>query len=360
MPFLELTAPAPATPESASTVSSEDNKMVARTAPAPASAETTNTPSPEVDVNNTDQAFDKMITHLNAMRAKVQALELQNTQLKAQVESEKSSKEQLSKKFDETNNNSRAAELEAATKIQSLELKSSDLEAQVEYEMSVKEHYSDNLKEANKNWHSAQLEATAKDAELGRVRERLQLVEAQAAEQEQLHTVREQNIELQARFRLQFMLTTHQHVQTLKHMMHDWKMQVQQKIDEEYQNNKLKANDADGALDAEYERLKALIEGYEYIIVNINKGNEKFVAQIKHLREAENITLISDLTATRFEAFLNERVKAEFDSQKTDDVADDSIEIPTEKKEVTKAERKAAKKAAQKAAKKAKKATAKK
>ncbi|KAF5574550.1 hypothetical protein FPCIR_13562 [Fusarium pseudocircinatum] len=417
MAFLELTAPPSPIPESASTISSEDNKMVALIPPAPAPAETTNTTSSEVAINNTDKvslpssvndhelkepkAFDQMIAHLNAMRAKVQALESENnelkdqvdyeksskehlskelddakrnwqsaefastikvrglecennslkaqvereeyskenlskdldeaklnwhtaeleaaakvqvlksenTELKAQVEIEKSSKEQFSKNLDEANNNARAAELEAATKTQTLESKNNDLMAQVEHEKTVKEHYFTNLEEANNNWHSAQLEATAKDAELGRVRERLHLVEAQAAEQEQLHAVKEQNIEFQARFRLQFILTTHQHVQTLKHMMHDWKMQVEQKIDEEYENNKLKENDADAALDAEYERLKALIEGHEYIITNIKKGNQKFVAQIKQLREAENVTLISDLTADRFEAFLNEREK---------------------------------------------------
>ncbi|EWG55863.1 hypothetical protein FVEG_13805 [Fusarium verticillioides 7600] len=360
MTFLELTAPSSPTRESAATISSEDNKMVVPTTPATATAETINTTSSEIDVNNTDKVFDQIMANLNAMRAKVQALESENTELKAQVESEKSTKEQFSKNLDEANNNSRAAELEAATKIQSLESENTELKAQVEHEKSIKEHYSDNLEEANNNWHSAQLEATAKDAELGRVRERLQLVEAQAAEQEQLHAVKEQNIELQARFRLQFILTTHQHVQTLKHMMHDWKMQVEQKIDDDYENNKLKENDADAVLDAEYERLKALIEGHEYIIANIKKGNEKFVAQIKHLREADNVTLISDLTANRFEAFLNEREKMEFDSQKTDNVTDNSIEIPTETKELTKAERKAAKKTAKKAAKKAKKADAKK
>nr|RBR00316.1 hypothetical protein FVER53263_13805 [Fusarium verticillioides] len=336
MAFLELTAPCSPTRESAATISSEDNKMVAPTTPATATAETTNTTSSEVSVNNTDKVslqssikdhelkkpkvFDQIMVNLNAMRAKVQALESENTELKAQVESEKSTKEQLSKNLDQANNNSHAAELKAATKIQSLESENTELKAQVEHEKSINEHYSGNLEEANNNWHSAQLEATAKDVELGRVRERLQLVEAQAAEQEQLHAVKEQNIELEARFRLQFILTTHQHVQTLKHMMHDWKMQVEQKIDDDYENNKLKENDADAALDAEYERLKALIEGHEYIIANIKKGNEKFVAQIKHLREADNITLISDLTANRFEAFLNEREKmvAQLEREKQD------------------------------------------
>ncbi|KAF5985630.1 hypothetical protein FCOIX_1984 [Fusarium coicis] len=326
--------------------------MVAITPSAPAFAETTSITSTEVDVKNTDNAFDQMIAHLNAMRAKVQALESENTELKAQVEYEKSFKEHFSKNLDEANNNWHAAELEATTKVQVLESENNDLKAQVELEKSSKEQLSNSLDEANRKSQSAEFEAASKEAELVRVRERLNLVEAQAAEQEQLHAVKEQNIELQAQIRVQFFVTTHQHVQTLKRVMHGWKFQVEQKIEENYENNKLKENDSDAEIDAEYERLNALVEGYEYIIANIKKGNGKINTQIKDRREAENPTLVTHLTADRFEAFLFEREKMEFESQKTNDV----IEIPTKTKGVTKADRKKAKKAA----KKAKKANAKK
>ncbi|CVK94819.1 uncharacterized protein FMAN_13142 [Fusarium mangiferae] len=355
MAFLELTAPRSPTPESVSTISSEDKKPVALNPLAPAFEQTTNTTSTEVDTENTDKVFDQMIAHLNAMRAKVQALESENNELKAQVEYEKSFKEHFSKNLDEANNNWRSAELEAATKVQALESKNSELKAQfeheksskeqlsnsldqasrnlhsaeseyaakiqalesenneikaqVEYEKSFKEHYSQSLDEANRNWHSAEFEAAAKEAELGRVRERLSLVEAQATEQEELHSVKEQNIELKARYRYQFLLTTHHHVQTLKHMMQDWKAQVAEKIEEEYEKNKEKENDSAAPVDAEYERLKALIEGHDYIITNIKKGNDKFATLINDLRESENPTLTSDLAADRFEAFLMERVK---------------------------------------------------
>ncbi|KAH7205742.1 hypothetical protein BKA60DRAFT_466368 [Fusarium oxysporum] len=210
MMFLELSAPGSPIAESASTISSEDHKLLVLTPPAPTFAETSNATSAGADVGNTDKVFNQMIAQLNTMRAKVWALESENKELKAQVQ----------------------------------------------YEKSFKEHFSKNLDEANRNWHSAELEAAAKDAELGRVRKRLNLVQLQAAEQEELHAVKEQNIELQARVRLQFTLTTHQHVQMLKHMMHD-----------------------------------------------------KFVTQIKDLREEEDASLISDLTAERFEAFLYEREK---------------------------------------------------
>ncbi|KAK7576885.1 hypothetical protein V3481_015446 [Fusarium oxysporum f. sp. vasinfectum] len=261
--FLELTAPGSPVAESASTISSEDNKLLVLTAPAPTFAETSNATSSGADVDNTDKVFDQMIAQLNKMRAKVQALESENNELKAQVQ----------------------------------------------YEKSFKEHFSKNLDEANRNWHSAELEAAAKDAELGRVRERLNLVQLQAAEQEELHAVKEQNIELQARVRLQFTLTTHQHVQMLKHMMHDWKAQVEQKIDDDFEKNKADQKESAAPIDADYERLKALIEGHENIIANIKKGNDKFVTQIKDLREEEDASLISDLTAERFEAFLYEREK---------------------------------------------------
>ncbi|KAF5655129.1 hypothetical protein F25303_811 [Fusarium sp. NRRL 25303] len=436
MAFLELTAPRSPTPESVSTISSEDNKLVALTPPAPAFAQTTNATSTEVDTDNTDKVslqspvnddelkepkvFDQMITHLNAMRAKVQALESENSELKAQVEYEKSFKEHFSKNLDETNNNWRSAELEAATKVQALESKNNELKAQVEheksskeqlsnsldqanrnlhsaesesaakiqalesenneikaqveYEKSFKEHYSQSLDEANRNWHSAEFEAAAKEAELGRVRERLSLVEAQATEQEELHAVKEQNIELKARYRYQFLLTTHHHVNTLKHMMQDWKAQVVEKIEEEYEKNKEKENDSAAPVDAEYERLKALIEGHDYIITNIKKGNDKFATLIKDLRESENLTLTSDLAADRFSAFLMERAKVvdqleqEKEDQKTEDVAEDIAEdiaeniaenmneIPIDTKEKTKADRKKK----ENAAKKAKKANAKK
>ncbi|KAF5708002.1 hypothetical protein FGLOB1_6646 [Fusarium globosum] len=325
MAFLELTAPRSPTQEPASTISSEENKLVALTPASHAFAETTNTTSAEVSVDNTDKvslqspikdhelkepkAFDQMIAHINAMRAKVQALESENTELKAQVEHEKSSKEQFSKSLDEANRNWRSAESESAAKVQALESENNEIKVQVEYEKSVKEHYSRNLEEANRNWHSAEFEAAAKEAELGRVRERLSLVEAQVTEQAELHAVKEQNTELQARYRYQFYLTTHHHVQTLKHMMHDWKAQVVQKIDEEYEKNKEKENDSAAGVDAEYERLKALVEGHDYIITNIKKGNEKFATLIKDLRESENPTLTSDLAADRFEAFLSEREK---------------------------------------------------
>jgi chromosome segregation ATPase len=325
MAFLELTAPRSPSPESASTISSKDNKMVALTPPAPSFAETTSTTSTEVDVKNTDKvslqssindhklkeikAFDQMIAHLNAMRAKVQALESENTELKAQVEYEKSFKEHFSKNLDEANNNWHAAKLEATTKVQVLESENNDLKAQVELEKSSKEQLSNSLDEANRKSQSAEFEAASKEAELGRVRERLNLVEAQAAEQEQLHAAKEQNIELQAQIRVQFFVTTHQHIQTLKRVMHGWKFQVERKIEENYENNKLKESDSDAEIDAEYERLNALIEGYEYIIANIKKGNGKIATQIKDRREAENPTLVTHLTADRFEAFLFEREK---------------------------------------------------
>ncbi|KLO83445.1 Uncharacterized protein Y057_1094 [Fusarium fujikuroi] len=384
MAFLELTAPRSPTPESASSISSEENKLVALTPPSHAFAEATNTTSAEVNVDNTDKvslqspikdyelkepkAFDQMIAHLNAMRAKVQALESENTELKAQVEHEKSFKEHFSKNLDEANNNLhfaereaaikfqtlesenaelkaqieheksirgqfsnsldeanrnwRFAESESAAKVQALESENNEIKAQVEYEKSFKEHYSRSLDEANRNWHSAEFEAAAKEAELGRVRERLSLIEAQVTEQAELHAVKEQNTELQARYRYQFYLTTHHHVQTLKHMMHDWKAQVVQKIDEEYEKNKEKENDSAAAVDAEYERLKALIEGHDYIITNIKKGNEKFATLIKDLRESENPTLTSDLAADRFEAFLSEREKmvAQLEQEKQETV----------------------------------------
>ncbi|KAI3578673.1 hypothetical protein IWW34DRAFT_805333 [Fusarium oxysporum f. sp. albedinis] len=261
--FLELTAPGSPVVESASTISSEDNKLLVLTPPAPTFAETSNATSAGADVGNTDKVFNQMIAQLNTIRAKVRALESENKELKAQVQ----------------------------------------------YEKSFKEHFSKNLDEANRNWHSAELEAAAKDAELGRVRERLNLVQLQAAEQEELHAVKEQNIELQARVRLQFTLTTHQHVQMLKHMMHDWKAQVEQKIDDDFEKNKADQKESASPIDADYERLKALIEGHEKIIANIKKGNDKFVTQIKDLREEEDASLISDLTAQRFEAFLYEREK---------------------------------------------------
>ncbi|KAK2124409.1 hypothetical protein NOF04DRAFT_1191725 [Fusarium oxysporum II5] len=263
MMFLELTAPGSPIAESASTISSEDNKLLVLTPPAPTFAETSNATSAGADVGNTDKVFNQMITQLNTMRAKVRALESENKELKAQVQ----------------------------------------------YEKSFKEHFSKNLDEANRNWHCAELEAAAKDAELGRVRERLNLVQLQAAEQEELHAVKEQNIELQARVRLQFTLTTHQHVQMLKHMMHDWKAQVEQKIDDDFEKNKADQKESAAPIDADYERLKALIEGHEKIIANIKKGNDKFVTQIKDLREEEDASLISDLTAERFEAFFYEREK---------------------------------------------------
>ncbi|KAF5630057.1 hypothetical protein F52700_7415 [Fusarium sp. NRRL 52700] len=297
---------------------------------------------------------------------KVRGLEGENNDLKAQVEREKLSKENFSKDLDEAMRNWHTAELEAAAKFQVLKSENKDVKAQVESEKSFKEHYSQSLDEANRNWHSAELEAAAKEAELGRVRERLTLVESQAAEQAQLHAVKEQNIQLQSRFRIQFVLTTYHHVQGLKHMMHDWKAQVEQKIEEEYENNKEKENDTTTPIDAEYQRLKALIEGHEYIIANIKKGNEKFVTQIKTLRDLETPTLISDLTAERFEAFLNERetmvakLEAEKQNQETIDAADELNEIPNNTPETTKADRKKAKKAAKKKAKKAKKANAKK
>ncbi|KAH7195263.1 hypothetical protein DER44DRAFT_813981 [Fusarium oxysporum] len=263
MMFLELTAPGSPIAESASTISSEDNKLLVLTPPAPTFAETSNATSAGADVGNTDKVFNQMITQLNTMRAKVRAFESENKELKAQVQ----------------------------------------------YEKSFKEHFSKNLDEANRNWHSAELKAAAKDAELGRVRERLNLVQLQAAEQEELHAVKEQNIELQARVRLQFTLTTHQHVQMLKHMMHDWKAQVEQRIDDDFEKNKADQKESAAPIDADYERLKALIEGHEKIIANIKKGNDKFVTQIKDLREEEDASLISDLTAERFEAFLYEREK---------------------------------------------------
>ncbi|KNB19805.1 hypothetical protein FOXG_17003 [Fusarium oxysporum f. sp. lycopersici 4287] len=263
MMFLELTAPGSPIAESASTISSEDHKLLVLTPPAPTFAETSNATSAGADVGNTDKVFNQMIAQLNTMRAKVRALESENKELKAQVQ----------------------------------------------YEKSFKEHFSKNLDEANRNWHSTELEAAAKDAELGRVRERLNLVQLQAAEQEELHAVKEQNIELQARVRLQFTLTTHQHVQMLKHMMHDWKAQVEQKIDDDFVKNKADQKESASPIDADYERLKALIEGHEKIIANIKKGNDKFVTQIKDLREEENASLISDLTAERFEVFLYEREK---------------------------------------------------
>ncbi|SCO90157.1 uncharacterized protein FRV6_14285 [Fusarium oxysporum] len=305
MMFLELTAPGSPIAESASTISSEDNKLLVFTPPAPTFAETSNATSSGADVGNTDKVFDQMIAQLNTMRAKVQALESENKELKAQVQ----------------------------------------------YEKSFKEHFLKNLEEANRNWHSAELEAAAKDAELGRVRERLNLVQLQAAEQEELHAAKEQNIELQARVRLQFTLTTHQHVQMLKHMMHDWKAQVEQKIDDDFEKNKPDQKESAAPIDADYERLKALIEGHEKIIANIKKGNDKFVTQIKDLREEEDASLISDLTAERFEAFFYEREKMEVDSQKTSDAADELNEIPNEAKETSKADQKKAKKAAKKAAK---------
>ncbi|KAJ4081751.1 hypothetical protein NW761_010296 [Fusarium oxysporum] len=263
MMFLELTAPGCPIAESASTISSEDNKLLVLTPPAPTFAETSNATSAGADVGNTDKVFNQIVAQLNTMRAKVRALESENKELKAQVQ----------------------------------------------YEKSFKEHFSKNLDEANRNWHSAELEAAAKDAELGRVRERLNLVQLQAAEQEELHAVKEQNIELQARVRLQFTLTTHQHVQMLKHMMHDWKAQVEQKIDDDFEKNKADEKESAAPIDADYERLKALIEGHEKIIANIKKGNDKFVTQIKDLREEEDASLISDLTAERFEAFFYERKK---------------------------------------------------
>ncbi|KAF5553673.1 hypothetical protein FMEXI_2322 [Fusarium mexicanum] len=296
-----------------------------------------------------------------AVIVKIQGLELEINDLKSQVEHEKSSKEQISKDLEEANHNLHSADLAAATKVQALELENSEFKAQVEYEKSFKEHYSDSLDEANRNWHNAEFNAAAKDAELGRVRERLTLVQAQAAEQAQLHAVKEQNIQLHAQFRVQFILTTYHHVQVLKHMMHDWKVQVEQKIDEDYEKNKENESDAT-SLDAEYERLKSLIEGHDYIITNIKKGNEKFVASIKNFRELENPTPVAELTADRFQAFLYEREKmvAQLESEKqdqmTDDVAEEMIEIPIENKEKTKADRKKAKNAAKKAAKKAKKA----
>ncbi|KAF5965574.1 hypothetical protein FBULB1_12135 [Fusarium bulbicola] len=410
MAFLELTAPRSSFAESTSTIYSEDNKLVALTPPAPAFAELTNSTSAEFDVDNTDKAFDVIIANLNAMRAKVQTLESENKELKSQVkyeksfkehysnsldeanrnfhsseveaatkvqglelkindlksqvEHEKSSKEQLSKDLEEANHNLHSAELEAA-KVQALELENSEFKAQVEYEKSFKEHYSNSLDEANRNWHNAEFNAAAKEAELGRVRERLTLVQAQAAEQAQLHAVKEQNIQLHAQFRVKFILTTHHYVQVIKHMMHDWKVQVEQKIDEDYEKNKENESDAT-SLDAEYERLKSLIEGHDHMINNINKGNEKFVAAIKNARELENPTHVTELTADRFQAFLYEREKmvAQLESEKqhqmTDDVAEEMIEIPIENKEKTKADRKKAKNAAKKAAKKAKKANAKK
>ncbi|KAJ4035234.1 hypothetical protein NW756_008480 [Fusarium oxysporum] len=270
--FLELTAPSSPVAESASTISSENNKLLVLTPPAPTFAETSNATSSGADVDNTDKVFDQMIAQLNKMRAKVQALESENNELKAQVQ----------------------------------------------YEKSFKEHFSKNLDEANRNWHSAELEAAAKDAELGRVRERLNLVQLQAAEQEELHAAKEQNIELQARVRLQFTLTTHQHVQMLKHMMHDWKAQVEQKIDDDFEKNKADQIESAAPIDADYERLKALIEGHEKIIANIKKGNDKFVTQIKDLREEEDTSLISDLTAERFEAFFyaREKMVAQLENEK--------------------------------------------
>ncbi|KAI1049517.1 hypothetical protein LB505_008104 [Fusarium chuoi] len=371
MVFLELTAPRSPTPESASTISSEDNKLAALTPPSHAFVETTNNTSVEFNVDNTDKvslqspikdhelkepkAFDQMIAHLNAMRAKVQALESENSELKAQIEYEKSFKEHFSKNLDEANNNLHSAQREAATKVQTLESENTELKAQVEHEKSskeqfsnsldeanrnlhsaesesaakiqalksenneikaqveyeklFKEHYSKDLDDANRNWRSAELEAAAKEAELGKLRERLNLVAVQAVDQAELSAVKEQNMELQTRYRYQFLLTTHHHVQTLKHMMHDWKAQVAQKIEEEYEKNKEKENDAASSVDAEYERLKALIEGHDYIITNIKKGNDKFATLIKDLRESENPTLTSDLAADRFSAFLMERAK---------------------------------------------------
>ncbi|EGU88490.1 hypothetical protein FOXB_00980 [Fusarium oxysporum f. sp. conglutinans Fo5176] len=272
MMFLELTAPGSPIAESASTISSEDNKLLVLTPPAPTFAETSNATSAGADVGNTDKVFNQIVAQLNTMRAKVRALESENKELKAQVQ----------------------------------------------YEKSFKEHFSKNLDEANRNWHSAELEAAAKDAELGRVRERLNLVQLQAAEQEELHAVKEQNIELQARVRLQFTLTTHQHVQMLKHMMHDWKAQVEQKIDDDFEKNKADEKESAAPIDADYERLKALIEGHEKIIANIKKGNDKFVTQIKDLREEEDTSLISDLTAERFEAFFyaREKMVAQLENEK--------------------------------------------
>ncbi|KAF5250341.1 hypothetical protein FANTH_4441 [Fusarium anthophilum] len=282
-----------------------------------------------------------------AVIVKVQGLESEINALKDQVENEKSSKEHLSKDLDEANRNLHSAELEAA-KVQVLESENSEFKAQVEYEKSFKEYYSQSLDEANRNWHNAEFNAAAKEAELGRA---------------QLHAVKEQNIQLHAQFRVKFILTTHHYVQIIKHMMHDWKVQVEQKIDEDYKKNKENESDTT-SLDAEYERLKSLIEGHDHMINNIKKGNEKFIAAIKNARELENPTPVTELTADRFQAFLYEREKmvAQLESEKqdqmTDDVAEEMIEIPIENKEKTKADRKKAKNAAKKAAKKAKKANA--
>ncbi|KAH7239964.1 uncharacterized protein BKA55DRAFT_596604 [Fusarium redolens] len=264
--FLELTAPASPIVESSPTTPVKDNKFLVLTPPAPAMAEYSNASSVGADVDNTEKLImeqNAKDAELNELRAKVQALESENEELKAEIR----------------------------------------------YEKAFKEHFSKSLDEANRNWHSAELEASAKGAELGRVRERLNSVQLQAAAQDELHALKEKNTALQAHVRLQFSLTTHQHVQQLKHMMHDWKTQVEQKIDEDFEKNKAKEHESATPVDVNHERLKAMIEGHEKIIINLKKGNDKFVAQIKDLQKAENASFMADLTVERFEAFLYERKK---------------------------------------------------
>ncbi|KAH7154619.1 hypothetical protein DER46DRAFT_511901 [Fusarium sp. MPI-SDFR-AT-0072] len=272
--FLELTTPSSPIAESSPHSPVKDNKFLVLTPPTPTMAESSNAAYVGAVIDTNERVSLESTAELNAMRAKVQALESENEELKVEIE----------------------------------------------YEKAFKEYFSKNLDEANRNWHSAELEASAKDAELGRARERLNLVQLQATEQDEIHDLKEKNIELQARVRLQFTLTTHQHVQMLKHMMHDWKAQVEQKIDDDFEKNKADQNKSAAPIDADYERLKALIEGHENIIANIKKGNDKFVIQIKDLREDENASLISELTAERFEAFLYERenMVAQLENEKRD------------------------------------------
>ncbi|KAF4333147.1 hypothetical protein FBEOM_13046 [Fusarium beomiforme] len=224
---------------------------------------------------------------------------------------------------------------EMGAKVLALESEVAQLKKNIAEEIAAKEHIQTSLDEANRNWRSAELEASAKDVELGRVRERLESVndrkdaelgrvrgrlaalndrkEAELARasvreavlQAAVNTLKEQNNNLVAEIRHQYMLTTHQHVQQLMPLMEDWKLQVETKIDEKYAKNEAN-NNSDSPRNECRARLRDFIAGHQEMIENLKKGNEKFEKQIADLK-IKPATYLSDLTIDRFKSFIHER-----------------------------------------------------
>ncbi|KAF9774991.1 hypothetical protein IL306_006936, partial [Fusarium sp. DS 682] len=255
---------------------------------------------------------------------------------------------------------SRALE-ELRAKVRALESEVKDLKTEVGKEIAMKEQIQISLDEANRNRHSAELEleASAKDAELGRVQKRLESINDQkdaelrlfrerldrkdaelgrlrgrlasvndrkdaamrrtqeilvyahdreAILQNEVNTLKDQNNDLVAQLRHQYSLTTHHQVQQLQPLMKGWKTQVEAKIDEKYGKNNANDNNSAAPLNENHERLLALVEGYCRMIMNLQKGNEKFELQIADLK-IKPASVLSDLTIERFEAFVREREK---------------------------------------------------